>query len=243
MVVRSLPVTVETNRAYEAEARRVRAERILNAAAELLQRWGYKRLTMDDVADQAGIGKGTIYLHWKTREALFEAVLERELAALLGELEAAVRRDPENALPHTLGRLYFQSIMQRPILRAFFTLDLKLLGKLAHSQRMRTVQIDQLRLDYVRLLMEHGFVRADFTPEDLAYAMRTIIVGFFLAEPVFDDADQPSTERKAELLELTLQRTFGMSHRPPKEAIQAIANHVSRMFTEVLQNGALATGG
>lgn len=237
-----MPVTVETARAYDAEARKVRAERILDAAAELLQRWGYKRLTMDDVADQAGIGKGTIYLHWRTREALFEAVLERELAALLGELEAAVRRDPENALPHVLGRLYFLSIMRRPILRAFFTLDLKLLGKLAHSPRMRTAQIDQLRLDYIHLLTEQGFVRLDIPPEDLAYTMRTIIVGFFLADPVFDDTDEPSLERKAELLELTLKRTFGLSHRPSREAVQTIANHVSRMFSEVLRNDAIAAG-
>jgi AcrR family transcriptional regulator len=239
--LRSTGLAVETARAYDAEARKLRAERILDAAAELLLRWGYKRLTMDDVADHVGIGKGTIYLHWKTREALFEAVLERELAALLRDLEAAVRRDPENALPHALGRLYFQSIMARPLLRAFFTLDLKLLGKLAHSQQMRTVPIDQMRVEYIRLLTEHGFVRPDLPPEDLAYAMRTIIVGFFLAEPVFDDVDQPSVERKGELLELTLQRTFGLSRRPSREAVQAIADHVRRMFAEVLENVAQAS--
>jgi AcrR family transcriptional regulator len=33
--------------------------------------YGYKRVTIDDLAAGAGIGKSTIYLHWKTREALF----------------------------------------------------------------------------------------------------------------------------------------------------------------------------
>jgi AcrR family transcriptional regulator len=50
---------------------------------------------MDDVAAEAGIGKGTIYLHWKTREALFQAVLERDLAALIADLDTAVQRDPD----------------------------------------------------------------------------------------------------------------------------------------------------
>ena len=231
----------ERGQTEERSKREERADRILDAAGELMLRWGYNKTTIDDIARYAGVAKGTIYLHWKTREALFEAVLERELAALLRELEAAVRRDPENALPHALGRLYFQSIMARPLLRAFFTLDLKLLGKLAHSQQMRTAPIDQMRVEYIRLLMEHGFVRPDLPPEDLAYAMRTIIVGFFLAEPVFDDVDQPSVERKGELLELTLQRTFGLSRRPSKEAVQAIANHVRRMFAEVLENVAQAS--
>jgi AcrR family transcriptional regulator len=101
---------VETARAYDEAARKARAERILDVAAELLERWGYKRLTMDDVAAQADIGKGTIYLHWKTREALFEAVMERKLHEMIKELEDGVRADPYNALPHRLGRLYFQII-------------------------------------------------------------------------------------------------------------------------------------
>src|SRR5260370_19883593 len=228
-----MTVTAESARAYDAEARRVRAERILDAAAVLLQRWGYKRLTMDDVADQAGIGKGTIYLHWKTREALFEAVLRRELKILIGELDSAVRQDPRNALPHKLGARYFLSIMQRPLLRAFFTVDLNMLGKLAHNQRMRAAQVDQLRTEFVRLLVAHKLVRLDLPPDDLAYAMRTIIVGYLLAHPVFDDdATQPHLSRKAELLELPLERTFDINRRPSKEALQAIADHVRWLFAE-----------
>ena len=67
-------------------ARRERAERILDVTAGLLLRHGYKRVTIDDVAAGAGIGKGTIYLHWKTREALFWAVLQRDAARLLDQL-------------------------------------------------------------------------------------------------------------------------------------------------------------
>ena len=37
-----------------------RGERILDAAADLVLRWGYKRVTIEDVAKQAGIGKGTV---------------------------------------------------------------------------------------------------------------------------------------------------------------------------------------
>ncbi len=49
--------------------RQERAERILDAAAALIQRWGYNKTTIDDIAKQAGVAKGTIYLHWKTRDA------------------------------------------------------------------------------------------------------------------------------------------------------------------------------
>ena len=41
-----------------------RAGRILDAAAELLLRWGYKRVSIEEIARHAGIGKGTVYLHF-----------------------------------------------------------------------------------------------------------------------------------------------------------------------------------
>ena len=37
---------------------------ILDAVDVLLARYGYRKMTMDDVARQVGIGKGTIYLHF-----------------------------------------------------------------------------------------------------------------------------------------------------------------------------------
>ena len=59
----------------ERSKREERADRILDAAANLILRWGYKKTTIDDIAKQAGVAKGTIYLHWKTREDLFVALL------------------------------------------------------------------------------------------------------------------------------------------------------------------------
>ena len=223
---------VETARAYDAEARRARAERILDAAADLLQRLGYRRLTMDDVAAHAGIGKGTIYLHWKTREALFEAVIQREFAQLIRELASAIRDDPEIALPHRLGGLYFMTIMRRPLLRAFFRMDLEIMGNLTRLLHVREARLTQLRYDFVNLLLEYGVVRSDLSPDDLVYAYRTIIVGFFLADPMFE-GDQPTLERRAQLLELILLEAFGQDAHPPKAAVKAIADHVLELFSTV----------
>ncbi|MBV8695914.1 MAG: helix-turn-helix transcriptional regulator, partial [Ktedonobacteraceae bacterium] len=40
-----------------------RAEHILDVAAALIVRWGYGKTTLDDIARQVGVAKGTIYLH------------------------------------------------------------------------------------------------------------------------------------------------------------------------------------
>ena len=47
-----------------SDERKLREERLLDVATTLLVRWGYRKTTIDDVAREAGVGKGTIYLHW-----------------------------------------------------------------------------------------------------------------------------------------------------------------------------------
>ena len=56
-----------------------RRERVLNVAAELIVHYGYDKTTVSDIAREAGISKGAIYLHFDSKEALFEALITREL--------------------------------------------------------------------------------------------------------------------------------------------------------------------
>ena len=52
-------------------------EAILDAADRLLQRYGYKKTTMDDLAQEAGIGKGTIYLYFPSKEEVALSSVDR----------------------------------------------------------------------------------------------------------------------------------------------------------------------
>src|SRR5208282_2407967 len=110
-------------RVQDIQSRKARAELILDSASDLLLRWGYKRITMEDVAKQAGIGKGTLYLHWKTREELFYAVVMRAQLGAVDEQLAALHRDPREAQLHRLVKWKFLTTMRRPILKAVFAAD------------------------------------------------------------------------------------------------------------------------
>lgn len=229
-------MSVASARAYDAQARSLRAERILDVAAELLRRWGYKRLTMDDVAIEAGVGKGTIYLHWNTREALFQAVLNREIVAVLGDLAQAVQRDLHNALPQRLGAIYFEAIMRRPLVRAVFQMDRDVLGNLLQYERQRESHLEELRVDFMRLLQEVGLVRTDLSAQELAYAFRTLLIGFFLADPFLSE-DQPSLERKVELLGILLHGALGIEADPSEEVVAAVADRVLALLNEAKASG------
>ena len=59
---------------------------ILEAAHRLLARRGYKRMTMDDLAKEVGIAKGTLYLHFPSKEELVLSHIDRLVAHLKSEM-------------------------------------------------------------------------------------------------------------------------------------------------------------
>ena len=68
-------------------------EAILDAVDRLLARFGYRKMTVDDIAADARIGKGTIYLHFASKEDVVVAHVDRIVARLCVRLRAIARRD------------------------------------------------------------------------------------------------------------------------------------------------------
>jgi AcrR family transcriptional regulator len=61
---------------------------ILDGVDVLLSRYGYKKMTMDDLARNVGIGKGTIYLHFPSKEELTLSHITRIVDRLLEKLHS-----------------------------------------------------------------------------------------------------------------------------------------------------------
>jgi AcrR family transcriptional regulator len=64
----------------------VRRDALLQAAHDLFSRHGFADTRMDDVAAAAGVSKGTVYLYFPTKEALFEALLRRDVLPRVGRI-------------------------------------------------------------------------------------------------------------------------------------------------------------
>jgi AcrR family transcriptional regulator len=90
---------------------------ILDAVDVLLAKYGYKKMTMDDVARQVGIGKGTIYLHFPGKEELILSHIDRiadrivaKLREIAGSSDSPERRIRKMLVHRVLFR--FDSVAQ-----------------------------------------------------------------------------------------------------------------------------------
>src|SRR6185295_19649966 len=78
---------VATNR-FERRRERTRQE-LLGAAARVLAEKGLHVTKISDIAAAADVGVGTFYLHFPTKEALFDAVVEDTMRRFKGTIDAA----------------------------------------------------------------------------------------------------------------------------------------------------------
>src|SRR5690349_22608185 len=89
------------DRPLRADARRNR-EKVLTAARKVFSEHG-RDAQMDDVARRAGVGVGTVYRHFPTKEALIEALVVDSFQKIALRAEAALQADDAwDALASTL---------------------------------------------------------------------------------------------------------------------------------------------
>ena len=93
----SQPALRKPHRKPRTDAQRNR-ERILEVAKEAFTRFG-AAASLDDIAKQAGVGAGTIYRHFPTRDVLIEAVYRSEVEKLaLAQIKFSETKAPVDAL-------------------------------------------------------------------------------------------------------------------------------------------------
>jgi AcrR family transcriptional regulator len=158
--------SIETVRKPRADAVRNR-ERVLEAAKVVFNAGG-PEASLEAVAKRAGVGIGTLYRHFPTRESLFEAVYRREVQQL-GDLAEALKND---AAPVDALRRWLRSNVEFVATKKGMVAALALA---AHSSPdLYAFTFDRLTRAVGTLLdraVAAGEIRADISPEDLLRAL------------------------------------------------------------------------
>lgn len=159
------------------QLRQKRTDFILEAAEEIIIRKGYYSTSMDEIAAQAGVAKGTLYHHFPTKEDLFLALIERALAHFEQVVRQAVLSS-ENArqkLEHILFYVYGEHRREHgyllQLLRRNGDLNLRLQAKKGLSGE----HVDQV-VDQIRRIFEEGKAEGIFATN----VTTDLMVHFFL---------------------------------------------------------------
>lgn len=116
-------------RARQPHQKAARREAILAAALALLAEIPFSGISMTLVAERTGLVKGTLYLYFATREALFLEVLRGQLHAWLWDLESGLEGLPRAGRAGAAAALIAESLASRPRLRELLAALPVLLGR------------------------------------------------------------------------------------------------------------------
>jgi AcrR family transcriptional regulator len=212
-----------------------RGNRIMDAAAELILRWGYQRVTVEDVAKRAAIGKGTIYLHWRSRDELFHATLRREVVGVFRTVVGRMSVDPVGCLPHRLIPGLFVECMRQPLLYALLTRDVETLGRLAAHSAGDSDAVDTVMdyREYLLLLREAGLVRADTTVDQQLYTLQVISSGASLVQPYLPAALDLPLRDKENTLAHAVRAALEPAGEPDRAALDVVAPRVIALLTNI----------
>lgn len=116
-------------RAIQASDKQQRHDAILDAAERLLLRSPDRVASVAEVADDAGLAKGTVYLYFPSKEELLLAVHERSINGFFRELIALCERTPGVDLDAMLALMH-RHLVEPPL---FLPLAARCFGAMAHG--------------------------------------------------------------------------------------------------------------
>ena len=152
-----------------------RPSELVAAALDLFVERGFAATRLDDVAARAGVSKGTLYLYFESKEALFKAVIEEAIVPLLASAEDVIANDQGTSID-LLRRLLNGWWEQIGATR------LAGVPKLIIAEARNFPAVAQYYHDAVivrgrallRTLLQRGMERGEFRPLDLETAIDVI---------------------------------------------------------------------
>ncbi len=145
---------------------------IIDSAQKIFSRFGFKKTTMDEIAQATRKGKSSLYYYFKSKEEVFQAVVEKEAVELKAELTGAINREttPQNQL-----RAYVITRMRlfNRLANLYNAFKDEYLDSYGFIEKLR-VNYDQYELEMFKNILTEGVNRGIFLINNLdltAYAM------------------------------------------------------------------------
>jgi len=215
-----------------SDERKRREERLLDAASALLVRWGYRKTTVDDVAREAGVGKGTIYLHWNDKNELFRAAILRAQQRLAAEIQQRIAADPEGGLLHRVTMHGMIAALSHPLMAAIISGKSDIFNGLLEAYNPGFYHQLVGEADaYLIQMQQAGLIRADIPVSSITYLLTALKVGMINAPELVGQDRLPPMEELAETLSELIRRWLEPERLPSSSEVgkQLYAEYVDKL--------------
>lgn len=151
-----------------------RREQILSAARRCFIENGYHPTRMDDIAKAAGLSKGGVYFHFKSKQEVFETLVEEEFGRSMSFLRSVTEGDaPVAEKMQILAQHYLEYFGQAPDAPRFFIV----MGEMAlrdQALSKRLLDMQQAYIEVIAKLVDQGIAEGVLRPVD------SLVVGAIL---------------------------------------------------------------
>lgn len=177
-------------------------DQIIDSASKIFSRFGFKKTTMDEIAYSMHKGKSSIYYYFKSKEEIFEAVIEKEVAIFKKDVteQLAPLTSPKDKL-----RLYISVRMHalKRMSNFYEAIKNEYLSHLDFINKIR-VKYDENEVITITNFLKSGIESGEFNLEDPQLAAMAIVTTMKGLEiPLFWSGEQQDIEKRIDNL-LTL---------------------------------------
>lgn len=179
--------------------RKSRKEEIIKAASNLFSQKSYHDVTMDQIAGEVGVAKGTIYLYFESKENLYLGILEHTFETIESILEKEIaKEDPAPQKLKKILRLIFQFYFQNmDVLRILTRDETRLIREhFEFTERWR-----HRRIKLYRKILEKGIKEGSFRSANTEL-MALIIFGLVGSVMFFYPTDKTAGEIAEEVFSM-----------------------------------------
>jgi len=206
-----------------------RQQQILDATAAVIIRWGYDKATMSDIAEEAGASRRTVYLYFKGKEELFEALLYREYMQYSQTWLEHIEADPRGGTVGGYYRALFYSVDRRPLIAAMLRRDRRVIGNYLRKRDnlFARMQSGVNTTDFFRALQAAGAIRQDIDAAVILHIVEMLSYGQ-LTIGDFKPLDQfPPNDAVMEALADMMDRALRPAGGGNSEAGKAIVRQIT----------------
>jgi len=159
----------------QKEERKLRKKRILDGALEVFHKNGIEGSTMDEIANQAGFGKATLYYYFSSKEEVFCAIMEKGWKPLWENLEDTIHSEDSSnneLFIDTLCKVSNIILKDKNLYRFLFTAPKAITNM---PENLQTWRVYQNRLyGSLRELLEQGISNNQFPNTDSEILFKAI---------------------------------------------------------------------